>query len=144
MALSFRKSKVQKKANQLMESPSSNSDNHLQNLLAAVTDAILADENDIDRIVARYAVPRSEVQAFVNLIHRLHIAFVGVRPSPRFAQRLKLELMGVNQKGVIQRVRYLPPRVQIAAGVALIAGFMLLQRRRLRLPADGNEVSIAS
>jgi hypothetical protein len=31
---------------------------------------------------------------------------------------------------VITRIRYLPPRVQIAAGVALLAGFALLLRRR--------------
>ena len=32
---------------------------------------------------------------------------------------------------MVSRLRYLPPRVQIAAGIALVAGFMLLSRRRM-------------
>jgi hypothetical protein len=39
-------------------------------------------------------------------------------------------------------VRYLPPRVQIAAGIALVAGFMLFTRRRMvdDMRHDGQEV----
>lgn len=127
-----------------MSSSPSNNETHLHNLLSAVTEAILADERDLDRITAEYAVPRGEVETFVNLIRRLHVTLVGVAPSRRFATRLKMDLLGVSQRDVIQRVRFLPPRVQIAAGVALIAGLMLLQRRRLRLPDEASEVSIAS
>jgi hypothetical protein len=36
---------------------------------------------------------------------------------------------------MIARVRYLPPRVQIAAALALVAGAMLIVRRRSRLHA---------
>jgi hypothetical protein len=102
----------------------------LETLLAAVTEAIIHDEQDLDRIVSRYAVPRGELEGLVNVIRRLHVVLVGVRPSRRFAQRLRLELMGQRQQGVINRLRYLPPRVQIAGGIVLVAGFMLLQRRR--------------
>ena len=102
----------------------------LQNLLAAVTEAIISDERNLDAIVTRYAVPRAEVEGLIKIIQRLHVVLVGVRPSRRFAQRLRQDLMG-QQLNVITRLRYLPPRVQIAAGVALIAGFMLLSRRRL-------------
>src|SRR5262245_13707879 len=102
----------------------------LETLLAAVTEAILHDEQDLDQIVSRYDVPRSELEGLVNVIRRLHVVLVGVHPSRRFAQRLRLELMGEQQRGVINRLRYLPPRVQIAGGIVLVAGFMLLSRRR--------------
>jgi type VI protein secretion system component VasF len=102
----------------------------LQNLLAAVTEAIINDEQDLDDIVSRYAVPRADVEGLVNLIRHLHVVLVGVRPSRRFAQRLRQELMGQHQRNVINRLRYLPPRVQIAGGIVLVAGFMLLSRRR--------------
>lgn len=112
----------------------------LQNLLAAVTEAILSDEQDLDTIVDRYAVPRSDVEGLVHLIQRLHIALVGVRPSRRFAQRLRQDLMGQHQLDVINRLRYLPPRVQIAGGIALVVGFMLISRRRMSSDApEGQE-----
>jgi hypothetical protein len=102
----------------------------LQNLLAAVTDAIIHDEQDLDVIVSRYSVPRADVEGLMNVIKHLHVLLIGVRPSRRFAQRLRQDLMGQQQLNVINRLRYLPPRVQIAAGIALVAGFMLLSRRR--------------
>jgi type VI protein secretion system component VasF len=102
----------------------------LQNLLSAVTEAILNDEQDLDVIVDRYAVPRADVEGLVHLIQRLHIVLVGVRPSRRFAQRLRQDLMG-QQMSMVNRLRYLPPRVQIAGGIALVIGFMLLSRRRM-------------
>lgn len=102
----------------------------LQNLLSAVTEAILNDEQDLDVIVDRYSVPRADVEGLVHLIQRLHVVLVGVRPSRRFAQRLRQDLMG-QQMSMVNRLRYLPPRVQIAGGIALVIGFMLLSRRRM-------------
>ncbi|MDZ4768044.1 MAG: hypothetical protein SGJ24_02860 [Chloroflexota bacterium] len=128
-----------------MASSSTQPDSHLHNLLSAVTDAILSDSHDLDRIIARYKVPKGEIEALLKVIERLHIAFVSVRPARRFAQQLKVELLDLPQQGMLQRVRFLPPRVQIAAGVALLAGFMLLSRRRLRLPDDAApEIKVAS
>ncbi|MCC6802740.1 MAG: hypothetical protein IT319_07630 [Anaerolineae bacterium] len=108
----------------------------LQNLLDAVTEAIINDGQDLDAIVQRYSVPRAEVEGLINVIRRLHVVLVGVRPSRRFAQRLRQELMGQHQRNVINRLRYLPPRVQIAGGIVLVAGFMLLSRRRFLSLAD--------
>jgi hypothetical protein len=103
----------------------------LENLLAVLTEAILAEEGDIDRIISSYAVSRAEVEGFVRIVRRLHTALIGVRPSRRFVHRLKQDLMGQPHWNVISRIRFLPPRVQIAAGIALLAGFMLLSRRRI-------------
>ncbi|HEX2908437.1 MAG TPA: hypothetical protein VHO69_16305 [Phototrophicaceae bacterium] len=101
----------------------------IQDLLSAVTDALLADAANVDMIVAQYAVPRSEVDSFVGIIRRLHVALVGAQPSRRFVRRLKNDLIGVSNQNVVSRIRYLPARVQIAAGIALVAGFMLFTRR---------------
>lgn len=107
-------------------------DLELQNLLSAVTDAMLAEKNgDLDTIIGQYAVPRTEVDSLIGIIRRLHITMVGAQPSRRFVHRLKTDLMGTPDRNVVARIRYLPPRVQIAAGIALVAGFMLLSRRRM-------------
>jgi hypothetical protein len=104
----------------------------LQDLLSAVTDAMLAEEHaDIETVIGRYAVPRAEVEGLIGIIRRLHITLVGAQPSQRFVQRLQHDLIGSHRAGVVARIRHLPPRVQIAAGVALVAGFMLLTRRRM-------------
>ncbi len=106
--------------------------NELENLLSAVTDALLADERaNLDTIVNRYAVPRHEVEGLVGIVRKLHVTLVGVQPSRRFVNRLRNDLVGAKRTNIVSRVRYLPPRVQIAAGIALVAGFMLLTRRRL-------------
>ncbi len=107
-------------------------DLELQNLLSAVTDALLIESgSDIDSIIGRYSVPRAEVEGFVGIIKRLHLTLVGEQPSRRFVRRLKQDLVGMEDATVVARIRHLPPRVQIAAGIALVAGFMLLSRRRL-------------
>ncbi len=106
--------------------------NELENLLSAVTDALLADERtNLDQIVNRYAVPKNEVVGLVGLVRKLHVTLVGAQPSRRFVNRLRTDLVGSHRQNIVNRVRYLPPRVQIAAGIALVAGFMLLSRRRL-------------
>ena len=103
----------------------------IENLLAALTEAILAEEGELDQIISRYDVSRADVEGFVRIVRGLFTVLVGVRPSRRFVHRLKQDLMGQPHWNVISRIRYLPPRVQIAAGIALFAGFMLLSRRRL-------------
>lgn len=107
------------------------SDEKLENVLSAVTDALLASEGDLDHIVERYDVSGDEVRSLTSVIQRLHVTLVGVQPSRRFVQRLKDDLMGTPGWQVVTRVRRLPARVQVAAGIALVAGFMLFTRRRL-------------
>lgn len=106
----------------------------LPEMLSAITDAMLSGQN-IDQVLNRYGVSRRQASAFIAIISGLHKALVGVKPSRRFAHRLKQDLMGAPRMNVISRIRYLPPRVQIAAGIALAAGFMLLARRRLQMDA---------
>jgi hypothetical protein len=114
-----------------MTHTSGQSNTQTENLLAALTEAILAEEGEVDQIIRNYDVSQAEVESFVRIVRRLHTVLVGVRPSRRFVVNLKQDLMGQAHWNVINRIRYLPPRVQIAAGIALLAGFMLLSRRRL-------------
>lgn len=104
-------------------------------LLWAVTDALLRKDGDVDAVLRRYDVSRREYDGAVRLISRLHITLVGVKPSRRFVTRLKAELLGTPRRGVVGQIRHLPPRVQIAAGMALVIGFMLLARRKLVIDA---------
>lgn len=110
----------------------------LQDLLSAVTDALLAEGSDMDTILAQYNVPRASVIQLTQLIRRLHLALVGVQPSKRYVERLRHDLLGTTNSGLVRRVRYLPARVQIATGIAVIAGFMLLTRRRMMGDAHEN------
>lgn len=103
----------------------------LQDLLAAVTDALLDEEKHLDHILRQYNTSPQQAAGFITLIQRLQRTLVGVQPSKRFVRRLKQDLIAIEQYNVITRVRRLPARVQIAAGIALIAGFMLISRRRV-------------
>lgn len=110
----------------------------LQAFLNAVTDSILAEEGNVETLVRRYNVPRQDVDGLIRTIRSLHLLLVGVRPSRRFVQRLRHELVG-GRVDVVESLRYLPPRVQIAAGVVVLAGFMLLSRRRLAAAAAAKD-----
>jgi hypothetical protein len=103
----------------------------LEDLLSAVTDALLLEDQPIEPIIARYDVDRAQVKTFVTLIERLHHTLTGVQPSPRFVSKLKADLMGSQQRGVLARMRYMPPRVQVAAGFVAVIGFILLAHRRI-------------
>lgn len=109
---------------------SSSSETQLQNLLSAVTDALLSGQTVVDHVTRAYDVPGDQVDNLIGVIRRLHTALTGVQPSRRFVRRLKIELVGETDRNLVTRFRYLPPRVQIAAGVALVAGLMILRRRR--------------
>ena len=108
-----------------------NSENQIQDLLSAVTDALLAGDKNIDTIVNRYQVSRAQVDNLVTIIRRLHVTLVGAQPSQQFVNRLQQDLMGAQEQTMLTRVRHLPARVQIAAIIAVLAGFMLFQRRRM-------------
>jgi hypothetical protein len=88
-------------------------------------------QHDLPGTAQRHGVSRQDAEAYARLIGNLNHHLVAVKPSARFAQRLHQDLMGAPTMNVISRIRYLPPRVQVAAGLALIAGFMLLLRRQL-------------
>lgn len=109
------------------------SDVNLQNLLNALTDAVLSgDESAADRLAV------DTPQGIFRLIHALHTTLQPQQPSDQFMRSLKKDLIGQNHT-MISRVRSLPGRVQMATGVAaFLAGVMWILRRRGDLPAEGD------
>jgi hypothetical protein len=105
-------------------------------LLSELTDAVLVERADLTPITARYRVRDGEVESLVVVMRRMRRAMRRVSPSRRYVYRLRRQLVGapVGQYNVIARVRRLPPRVQIAAALALLVGAMWVVRRRGRLP----------
>ncbi|GAB4519405.1 MAG: hypothetical protein OHK0046_28230 [Anaerolineae bacterium] len=103
--------------------------NHMDDLLTALTEALLDEQYDLDHLIEEYNIPRTRVDGFVDLISNLRDVLAIQQPSDDFIKHLKQELVGSGD-GLWERVRALPGRVQIAAGVALIAGFVLISRRR--------------
>ncbi|MBZ0303533.1 MAG: hypothetical protein K8J31_27590 [Anaerolineae bacterium] len=106
------------------------SDVQMQNLLTALTDAMLSGDADIDHLIMEHQVDGGDVRSLIDVIDQLHRSMTPIQPSPRFVRRLHQDLVGMDTGNVLVRVRRLPPRVQIAAGIALVAGVMILSRRR--------------
>jgi hypothetical protein len=103
---------------------------NLQDLLASITETILSGDSDIDRVLKRHQVDSPDTRELVELIDTLYHSLNPVAPSPQFVRRLRNDLVGTDSSNVLVKVRRLPPRVQIAAGLALMAGVFLLSRRR--------------
>ena len=113
------------------------SDRWLQNLLMAHADA-LAGEADLGRHRAGHAKDMpGHVEALLTLAEDVSRVLVRVEPSDDFVARLERELRathGTIRLSMWQRVRSLPPRTQIAAGIGgatLTAGVVLLASRSL-------------
>lgn len=105
---------------------------HLQDWLSAVTDALNADTHaDVHPLADYYGVSGEDAAAFTPVIRRLEGTLVGAPPSPRFVARLRAELVGAQQPVLVRQMQKLPARVRVAAVVAIAAGFFLITRRRL-------------
>ncbi|MFQ3646449.1 MAG: hypothetical protein SNJ54_02510 [Anaerolineae bacterium] len=108
-------------------------DTRMEQLYAALTDAIAneASDEEINALIEAHQVPHDrEVDRMVGLILRLHTTLLGVQPSPRFVRELRRDLLAVYEDGLVQRIRRLPARVQLAALLVMIGGFAMLFTRR--------------
>lgn len=106
----------------------------MDDFLTAVTDAVLHGERHVGRIAQRYGVAETEANQIVPLIQRLKGAHRSERPSPQFRRKLHRDLMGAPEYTLVERVRYLSPRVQLAAGAAVSITAVLLLAGRFGLP----------
>jgi hypothetical protein len=104
------------------------SDVKMQNLVNEVTDALLAGEN-LDTVRRKHDVARGDADDLINLIERINQSMQKVEPSAQFTKSLKADLMGEPRTGVVGQIRKLPARVQYAAVVAIVGGFLLILRR---------------
>jgi hypothetical protein len=118
----------------------------LENMLVALTDSAMTDDSPrrLEAVARQYAVPRADAEAFIRLIQRLRGTVQGARPAPRFVHRLREELMGDDRpRDLLYRARHLPAHVQLAAGVAVVVGFVLLRRRQDDLRRSRTETATA-
>jgi hypothetical protein len=104
----------------------------VQDFLAALTEAELNGKPNLWELAVRYDIPAAEAQSLARMVRSLDAAFEDVRPSSQFKKQLRQELIGETEtENVFRRVLNLPPRLQWAAAVALVAAMALLGRKRL-------------
>lgn len=95
------------------------------------TEAMLDGHVNIRALARRHNISLSEARELTEMVRHLESALVDVKPSTQFKRRLRADLIGAPPKGLLSRLRSLPPRLQIAAVVAIIAAMALLGRRRM-------------
>lgn len=115
----------------------------MEQFVTAVTDAVQSGKGGLDTLIAQYAdtINAEEAHQLLRLVQGLYAVLIPVKPTRQFSTRLKQNLIGQAERTMVERIRYLPPRVQIAAGVALLAGLMILARRRIALMDEPDVVS---
>ncbi|MGB1286621.1 MAG: hypothetical protein ACPG7F_08820 [Aggregatilineales bacterium] len=109
------------------------SDANMQELLSEMTEVLFFDAGttEFDLLIAQSDVPHHEVDKFIPLMVDLYDSFPEVIPAPEFSTRLKSELTGAQYYRLMWRLRRLPPRVHMAAFMALMGGALIIWRRRL-------------
>ncbi len=118
-------------------------DQHIEELLAAQADALLAGFEDFIPRFDQYGLNSSQVAEttdLLNLAQHLRRTLTPVAPSEEFVRRLKSELVEDQPVTLLVRWRKLPPHYQMAAklgGLTLGAGIVLLAARRALEILDG-------
>lgn len=114
----------------------------VQNFLSAITDALLENPNaDLRSFAAAYDLAGETAEELITLVKQLYGALVGIQPNKAFARRLGNDLRG--QEGrAFSSIRHLPTRVQLAAGITVVAGFVFYSRRRLHNRAQREAVDL--
>lgn len=107
------------------------SDDTMRDLLDAITNAMLDErDGDIEKQIRQSGMTHRDLDGTVALIERLRDTLVAQQPSEKFIRKLRQDLGGVDYD-IASRLRYMPARVHIAAGLTLLAGgLMLITRRR--------------
>jgi|GEM_PF-1280386 len=111
----------------------------LQDLLMAHADALVSGAADREALLSPYGEETlAEASELLALAERIQHAMSEVSPSEQFVQQLGNQLATaptvVPSRSLWGRVRHLPPRVQLAAGIGgatLTAGVVLLISRAL-------------
>ena len=98
-------------------------------MLEAITVGIQKGEKT-ESVSKQTGASAAGIQGYAEIIHTLHSILTPMEPRPEFARQLHADLLDQRQ-GVMQRMRQMPARVQIAAVLALIAGCVLFLTRRL-------------
>jgi hypothetical protein len=102
----------------------------MQEFVSALTDVVVQGRSSIDQVAGRYDMREEDVMAWLPLIEELNTTLVEVQPSARYQRQLRKELMTGQPVGARWRLRRLPARVQLAAVLTLVGGFLLIARNR--------------
>jgi hypothetical protein len=92
-----------------------------QNYLDDATEAIKG-AKPLEPIRKLHNMNPSEDARMIGLIQDLNANLVEMKPSAQFARQLKSDLLGIEEKGLVPRIRKMPARVQIAAVIAAALG----------------------
>ncbi len=113
-------------------------DHQIEDFLMAHADALVSGSPAMDQLLDEYDdMIRSQVEGLFTLTERLRHTLIPVSPSEQFVNRLHHDLMSAASAQPLSlwgRIRSLPPRTQIAAGIGgatLTAGVVLLASRSM-------------
>jgi hypothetical protein len=107
-------------------------DPKLENFLYAYTDALLDGSANTAILAHQHGVSIMDAHSYTVILDRMDGALVVSAPSTQFKRDLRTQLLGEPTPSLMGRFRNLPPRLQFAAGIALLAAMALLGRRRFR------------
>lgn len=101
-------------------------------------DALRAGYVDRDALLVHYdPQDRDEVEPLMDLAEQVHQLLIPVSPSEQFVAQLHHQLLhdlDGESRTLLERIRYLPPGLQIAAGIGgatLTAGLVLIASRSM-------------
>jgi len=113
-----------------------NNEQALRDFLYDYMDAMDLPDADPARLAHKYDLDEADTAPFIDLTERLDAAIVDIEPSRQFKQSLRQDLLGEAPTTMFGRLRNLSPRLQFAAGIALLAAMALLGRRRFLSEAN--------
>jgi hypothetical protein len=110
----------------------------VQGFLMAYADALISETLDLDQLLRQYDdVVRSQIEGLLTLTERISHSLTPVTPSEQFVAQLRRDLIDASSPDNVSlwgRIRSLPPRTQIAAGLGgatLTAGVVLIASRSM-------------
>jgi hypothetical protein len=113
-------------------------EHHLQDFLMAYADALVSGTRDADSVLEQFDRDmRGQVEDLLTLTDQISQVLTEVAPSEEFIAQLRYRLTevgGPESRSLWTRIRRLPPRTQLAAGIGgatLTAGVVLIAARTL-------------
>jgi hypothetical protein len=111
-------------------------ESQIEDLLMAHAEALLAGTLDLDKLMEQYdEVSWNQVASLFALAERINRSLVTVKASDQFVDQLRRQLVGasaLDHRSLWARLRAMPPRKQLAAGiggVTLTAGVFFIASR---------------
>ncbi len=107
-------------------------------VLMAHADALRTGYVDRDALLVHYdPQDRREIESLMDLAEQMHQILFSVNPSEQFIAQLHHQLLqdlDDESRTLLERIRYMPPGLQIAAGIGgatLTAGLVLIASRSM-------------